>query len=76
MAELFTSASLFAIVLTLGAYEFGIWLQKKLKSPICNPILIAVILVIAAISLLKIPAQDYRAGCETFSWLLTPATVC
>ena len=76
MAELFTSASLFAIVLTLGAYEFGIWLQKKLKSPICNPILIAVILVIAAISLLKIPAQDYKAGCETFSWLLTPATVC
>ena len=62
MAELFTSASLFAIVLTLGAYEFGIWLQKKLKSPICNPILIAVILVIAAISLLKIPVQDYRAA--------------
>ena len=31
MNELLTATSLFAIVLTLGAYEFGIWLQKKLK---------------------------------------------
>ena len=31
MSELLTATSLFAIVLTLGAYEFGIWLQKKLK---------------------------------------------
>ena len=76
MKELRTATSLFAIVLTLGAYEFGIWLQKKLKSPICNPILIAVILVIAAIKILDVAPRDYAAGCETFSWLLTPATVC
>lgn len=76
MSELLTATSLFAIVLTLGAYEFGIWLQKKLKSPICNPILIAVILVIAAIKILDVAPRDYAAGCETFSWLLTPATVC
>ena len=76
MNELLTATSLFAIVLTLGAYEFGIWLQKKLKSPICNLILIAVILVIAAIKILDVAPRDYAAGCETFSWLLTPATVC
>ena len=76
MSELLTATSLFAIVLTLGAYEFGIWLQKKLKSPICNPILIAVILVIAAIKILDVAPRDYAASCETFSWLLTPATVC
>ena len=61
MSELLTATSLFAIVLTLGAYEFGIWLQKKLKSPICNPILIAVILVIAAIKILEPPAIMRRA---------------
>lgn len=76
MGELLTSASLFAIVLTLGAYEFGLWLQKKLKSPVCNPILVAVILVILAIRLLGVSPADYAAGCSSFSWLLTPATVC
>ena len=76
MNELLTSTSLFAIVLTLAAYEFGIWLQKKLKSPVCNPILVAVILVILAIKLLRVSPADYATGCNTFSWLLTPATVC
>lgn len=34
------------------------------------------ILVIAAIKILDVAPRDYAAGCETFSWLLTPATVC
>lgn len=76
MADTLTSTALFSIVLTLGAYEFGLWLQKKLKSPICNPILVAVILVIAVLGVTGISAKDYQAGCGTFSWLLTPATVC
>ena len=75
MNELLTQTSLFAIVLTLGTYEFGMWLQKKLKSPLCNPILVSVVLVIAAIFLLRIPTAEYEAGCEIFSWILTPATV-
>lgn len=75
MYELLTQTSLFAIVLTLGTYEFGMWLQKKLKSPLCNPILVSVVLVIAAIFLLRIPTGEYEAGCEIFSWILTPATV-
>lgn len=29
MNELLTATSLFAIVLTLGAYEFGIWLKRS-----------------------------------------------
>ena len=76
MADTLTSTALFSIVLTLGAYEFGLWLQKKLKSPLCNPILIAVILVIAVLGITGISAKDYQTGCGTFSWLLTPATVC
>ena len=76
MAETLTSTALFSIVLTLGAYELGIFLQKKLKSSICNPILIAVIVVIAVLALIGVSPKDYQAGCETFSWLLTPATVC
>ena len=66
MNELLTAISLFAIVLTLGAYEFGIWLQKKLKSPICNPILIAVILVIGAIKILNVAPAIMRRAVKPF----------
>ena len=76
MAELLSETSLFAVVLTLGAYELGLWLQKKLKSPLCNPILVAVVLVVAVLPLTGVTPGAYQEGCKTFSWLLTPATVC
>ena len=68
--------SLFALVLTLGAYEIGLFCQKKTKSPLCNPLLIASLLVIGFLLVTSIPNEDYQAGTGIFSWLLTPATVC
>ena len=68
--------SLFALVLTLGAYEIGLFCQKKTKSPLCNPLLIASLLVIGFLLVTSIPNEDYQAGTAIFSWLLTPATVC
>ena len=76
MIELLSQTSLFALVLTLAAYELGLWLQKKVRSPLCNPILIAVALIIAFLLTFRIPVSTYQAGCSAFSWLLTPATVC
>ena len=76
MTELLSQTSLFALVLTLAAYELGLWLQKKVCSPLCNPILIAVALIIAFLLTFRIPVSTYQAGCSAFSWLLTPATVC
>ena len=47
MAEFFTAIPLFPLVLTIGAFQIGLWCQKKWKSPLLNPILIAVVLVVA-----------------------------
>ena len=68
--------TLAAMVLTLGAYQIGLWCQKKWKNPLCNPILIAVLLVIGFLLVTKIPNESYQEGTILFSWLLTPATVC
>ena len=76
MNEFFTELSLFAIVLTIGAYQVGMWCQKKAKSALCNPILIAAILVIAVLLLTGIKPEDYQAASAGLNWLLTPATVC
>ena len=72
----FFRESLFPVVLTLLAYRFGLWCQKKAKTPLCNPILVAVALVLGVLALIKLPVGDYQAGMERVSWLMTPATVC
>ena len=76
MAEFFSGLSLAAVVVTLVAFQIGLWCQKKWKNPLCNPILIAVILVIGFLLLTGIPNDTYQSGTKLFSWLLTPATVC
>ncbi len=76
MTEFLESISLFPIVLTLGAYQVGLWCRKKWRSPLCSPLLIAVILVIGVLLLTGVSVESYSEGTSIISWLLTPATVC
>ena len=76
MAEFLNQFSLFPLVLTLGTYLFAMWLQKKTRSQLCNPLLVSTILVIGVLLLTGIKPADYKAGTQPISWLLTPATVC
>lgn len=76
MAEYLSRLSLFPLGLTIGAYLLGLWLQKKWKSPLCNPILIAVIVVAGVLLATGFPVQTYQEGTAGLSWLLTPATIC
>lgn len=75
MPELLQIAVL-PIFLTLGAYQIGLWCQKKVKSAIANPILIAVVLILLFMLATGLSNQTYQSGTRLFSWLLTPATVC
>ena len=75
MAEFLESVSLFPLVLSLGTYQIGVWCQKKTKSPLCNPLLIATILSIGVLLLTGFDLQVYQAGSTWITWLLTPATV-
>lgn len=68
--------SLFPLVLTIGTFMLGVWLQKKVKSPLCNPILVSVILVVGFMVATDFSVDVYQTGTKGLSWLLTPATVC
>ena len=68
--------SVLPVSLTLIAFLAGQKLQKKFRSPLLNPILISVILVLIFLALTGLPVADYKAGMGTLSWLLTPATIC
>lgn len=76
MAEFLASISLFPLVLTLGSYQVGLWCQKKTKSALCNPLLIATLLSMGVLLLTGFDLQVYQTGNAGISWLLTPATVC
>ena len=71
-----TQSVFFGAVLTLGAYEIGLACKKCWKLAIFNPLLLAIILVVGALALLKIPYETYQSGAKYISYLLTPATVC
>lgn len=76
MTDFLLSVPLLALVITMGAYQVGLFCQKKWKSPVFNPILIVVLLVIGVLLLTGIPNETYQQDMKVISWLLTPATVC
>ena len=75
MTELL-SLELTSLLLTLLAFRLGQLLQQKTKSPICNPILVGVILVLGFMAITGLENSTYQAANVRLSWLMTPATVC
>lgn len=75
MLDFFADIALVPLVITLVAYQIGLWCRKKWNNPLCNAILIAAILVIVFLALTGFPVDVYEKGTARISWLLTPATV-
>ena len=71
-----SAAAFFGVILSLAAYEIGLFLKKKLKHPLANPLLIAVALTIAVLAVSGIDYDVYYEGAKIIGWFLTPATVC
>lgn len=71
----FLKTPIFGILLSVVCYEIGIFVQRKTKNPILNPLLIAIILVIAVLLVLDIPKETYDLGGSYILFLLGPATV-
>ena len=76
MMEFIRNSTFFGAVLSLAAYEIGLLLKRKFKMAVFNPLLIAIICVIAVLSLFHIDYEAYNEGGKYISYLLTPATVC
>jgi predicted murein hydrolase (TIGR00659 family) len=70
----FTSSPLFGIVLCIFTFELGIYINKKLKSPIANPLLLAIAFVIVILKTFRIPIENFNVGGDIISMFLGPAT--
>ena len=65
----------FGIVLSFAAYEIGKWINQKLKSPIANPLLIAILLIVGFLSITGIDYEYYKKGGDFIAFFIAPATV-
>ena len=70
----FLSSPFFGVVLSVGMYAIGVWINRKTKSPIANPLMIAIILVIVVLEVFHIPLEVYNQGGDFISFFLVPAT--
>lgn len=75
MKEILAQSIYWGTVITLIAYQFGIWINKKFKVAILNPLLIAIVAVILFLLLFNVEYDSYRSSTSIISYLLTPATV-
>ncbi len=61
--------------LSLGIYVLIDHIQKKIKSPLLNPLLFSIIIIIALLLFFDIPYEVYQDSGRYLSFFITPTTV-
>ena len=75
MTELFCSP-FFGISLSVIAFWIGLRIQRKTRLALCNPLLIAVVIIIGTLLIFRIPYDSYNQGGAVINLFLSPATAC
>lgn len=76
MLEFLNESTFFGLFISVGAYFVGWLLNKKFKKDFINPLIIAVIIVIAFVLISGMDFEAYDRQASFLSYLLTPATIC
>lgn len=75
MNNLFLNSTTFGVVISLLAYQLGMYLKNKTQKAFVNPLLISIVLVILFLLVFDIDYETYNQSAKYLSYLLTPATV-
>jgi predicted murein hydrolase (TIGR00659 family) len=70
-----TDNLLFGIVLSLAAFEIGLWIFRKTRLAFFNPLLVSIFIVIAFLLSTGIDLEAYQQGGQFINMFLGPATV-
>ena len=76
MKDMLGESLFIGVVISLLAYELGLWIRRKWKLAIFNPLLLSILAVIAVLSVFQVDYDIYSEGAKYLSYLLTPATIC
>ncbi|SHK44552.1 LrgB family protein [Paramaledivibacter caminithermalis] len=69
------STPIFGVIISIVTFEIGLYMYRKTKIAIFNPLLISMILIIAFLLKFNISLEAYNKGGELISFFLGPATV-
>ena len=69
------SSPMFGILASIAAYEIGLFIYRKTRLPIFNPLLISIVLLIVILKAFNIELEAYNIGGKFISFFLAPATV-
>lgn len=75
MNEVFLNSATIGVVLSIFAYQIGVFLKKKTNSPFLNPLLVSVVIIMAILIVFKVDYESYNSSAKYLSYLLTPVTV-
>lgn len=75
MNDLILNSTTAGVAISLLTYGAGIFLRRKTKSDICNPLLISIVIVIVFLLIFRVDYDSYNKSAQYLSYLLTPATV-
>ena len=75
MNEVFLNSATIGVVLSIFAYQIGVFLKKKTNSPFLNPLLVSVVIVMAILIVFRVDYESYNSSAKYLSYLLTPVTV-
>lgn len=74
--HLIEGSDYFWLGLTLSVYSLGLFLNRRLKTPLLNPLLIGIVSLAAILHHLGTDTGRYGAAVQPLVLLMTPATVC
>lgn len=72
----FQDSAYTGVFLTVVIYLAFCRLQRKLSSPLLNPLLLTMAALVCLLLLLDLPYSAYEPSGDMIRWFLTPATVC
>lgn len=74
MKEVICSSPFFGITVSIAAYSIGVWISRKTKIALFNPLLISYLIIIPALLIFNIPLEWYDKGGDVIDMFLSPAT--
>ena len=69
------NTEIFGVIITILFFNIGIYIQKKTKNPIFNPLLISILGIILFLSITNIPYESYKLGGDIINLFLGPVTI-
>lgn len=76
MNDILADSVYFGLAMSLGVYWLSVWISKKIKSSLVNPLLMTSVFIIIFLTIFRIDYEVFDNGAKYITYLLPPTTVC